>query len=180
MVKWLVLLLACSLTGCAGPVGTAGRTSPSAPAPPGSAASESPPDGSALDGSAPDGSAPGGSSPGAAAGEGGREVGGCADARCEVTLRAGDVLKFGQRHGVSRFAVASVQGDKVTWEADFTGAGDMSSQGEQGGASTCKFDEGGGCSGYIRGVTTLTLNDVVLRFLSFDRGRAVVRVTPKR
>ncbi|MFF4198495.1 hypothetical protein [Nonomuraea sp. NPDC001831] len=173
MVKWLVLLLACSLTGCAGPVGTAGRTSPSAPAPPGSAASESAPDGSSTDGSAPDGSD-------AAAGEGGREVGGCADARCEVTLRAGDVLKFGQRHGVSRFAVASVQGDKVTWEADFTGAGDMSSQGEQGGASTCKFDEGGGCSGYIRGVTTLTLNDVVLRFLSFDRGRAVVRVTPKR
>ncbi|MFI7696906.1 hypothetical protein ACIBQ6_48100 [Nonomuraea sp. NPDC049655] len=170
MVKWLVLLLACSLTGCAGPVGTAGRTSPSAPAPPESAASES----------APDGSAPDGSSSGDAAGEGGREVGGCADARCEVTLRAGDVLKFGQRHGVSRFAVASVQGDKVTWEADFTGGGDMSSQGEQGGASTCKFDEGGGCSGYIRGVTTLTLNDVVLRFLSFDRGRAVVRVTPKR
>ncbi|MEU8324063.1 hypothetical protein AB0C33_37375 [Nonomuraea sp. NPDC048881] len=170
MVKWLVLLLACSLTGCAGPVGTAGRTSPSAPAPPESAASES----------APDGSAPDGSSSGDAAGAGGREVGGCADARCEVTLRAGDVLKFGQRHGVSRFAVASVQGDKVTWEADFTGGGDMSSQGEQGGASTCKFDEGGGCSGYIRGVTTLTLNDVVLRFLSFDRGRAVVRVTPKR
>ncbi|MFI7468976.1 hypothetical protein [Nonomuraea sp. NPDC049646] len=170
MVKWLVLLLACSLTGCAGPVGTTGRTSPSASAPPGSAASES----------APDGSAPDGSSSGAAAGDGGREVGGCADARCEVTLRAGDVLKFGQRHGVSRFAVGSVQGDKVTWEADFTGGGDMSSQGEQGGASTCKFDEGGGCSGYIRGVTTLTLNDVVLRFLSFDRGRAVVRVTPKR
>ncbi|MEU1727508.1 hypothetical protein [Nonomuraea sp. NPDC005692] len=163
MVKWLVLLLACSLTGCAGPVGTAGRTSPSAPsesASSGSASGESPPD--------------------AAAGEGGREVGGCADARCEVTLRAGDVLRFGQRHGVSRFAVGSVQGDKVTWEADFTGGGDMSSQGEQGGASTCKFDEGGGCSGYIRGVTTLTLNDVVLRFLSFDRGRAVVRVTPKR
>ncbi|MGW2159587.1 hypothetical protein [Nonomuraea sp. NPDC001699] len=167
MVKWLVLLLACALTGCAGPVGTAGRTS----APTSESASE--PASESTSGSST-------SPPDAAGGAGGREFGGCGDARCEVTLRAGDVLKFGQRHGISRFAVGSVEGDKVTWEADFTGAGDMSSQGEQGGSSTCKFDEGGGCTGYIRGVTTLTLNDVVLRFLSFDRGRAVVRVTPKR
>ncbi|MEV4398428.1 hypothetical protein [Nonomuraea sp. NPDC049607] len=167
MVKWLVLLLACALTGCAGPVGTAGRTS----APTSESASE--PASESTSGSST-------SPPDAAGGAGGRELGGCGDARCEVTLRAGDVLKFGQRHGISRFAVGSVEGDKVTWEADFTGAGDMSSQGEQGGSSTCKFDEGGGCTGYIRGVTTLTLNDIVLRFLSFDRGRAVVRVTPKR
>ncbi|MFI9597129.1 hypothetical protein [Nonomuraea sp. NPDC052265] len=170
MVKWLVLLLACSLTGCAGPVGTAGRTSaPTSASTSGSGSGSGPSSSMTPSASSPD-----------AAGAGGREFGGCGDARCEVTLKAGDVLRFGQRHGISRFAVGSVEGDKVTWEADFTGGGDMSSQGEQGGSSTCKFDEGGGCSGYIRGVTTLTLNDVVLRFLSFERGRAVVRVTPKR
>ncbi|MFI6927944.1 hypothetical protein ACIBIZ_49000 [Nonomuraea spiralis] len=172
MVKWLVLLLACALTGCAGPVGTAGRTSSPAP-PAASGPASTAPDGAGAAG-APDSAA---EAPDSADGD---RFSACADARCEVSLAAGDVLRFGRRYGISRFAVESVRGDKVTWEANFTSGGNMSTQGEQGGSSSCRFDGSRGCSGYIRGVTTLTLNDVILRFLSFDEGRAVVRVTPKR
>lgn len=173
MVKWLVLLAVCVVTGCAGPAVTTGAVSPTPSASPPTPTPTPTPTLTPTPTPTPT------RTPLPKAADG-TKLGSCADARCEVELAAGNVLRFAPVHDVSRFAIRSIRGDKVTWKLVLPDGGNVSMSAAEHSSYRCVFGSPMTCSGFTRGVATIVMNGVTLRLLAFDHGHAVARVAPKR
>ena len=156
--SWAVLLLTAAALPLAGCGGDEPDTTTSAPSSGASASASTPPATSAPPSAPP--STPSSVSPAALKAADGTRLAACADARCEVVVKAGDVIRFNgtgeRRAGFGDIEVKHVAADEVT----FTLA-----------SGSVTFTQPG-----RELPDTGNLNDISLTLVSLQGGRAVIRL----